>query len=131
MVMARKLVPQGAAGGPAAATEQVVVRPGRWREWGLEPTRGPAGEVRWWERPAPGGDEAMWDAVKTIHRRRISLGVSVCDLARRLRAAGTPVDRSTLSRVLNGLQPTSWDLIAAMAGEVGAGVPYGCDEVAA
>jgi hypothetical protein len=131
MVLAKRLVPQGTIAGMFETTGQVVLRPGRWRQRGLEPTRGPAGEVRWWERPAPGGDEAMWDAVKAIHRRRISLGVSVCELARRLEAAGTPVDRSTLSRVLNGVQPTSRDLIAALADEVGADHPYRCDEAAA
>jgi hypothetical protein len=83
------------------------------------PTKGPGGEVRWWERPAPGGDEAMWAAVRQIQAHRIERRVSVSELARRLAEIGHPISRETLSRVLNGKQPTSWDTIRALAEVLG------------
>lgn len=45
--------------------------------------------------------------------------MSVTDLARRLTALGTPIRRETLSRVLNGKQPTTWSTAERMADILG------------
>jgi DNA-binding XRE family transcriptional regulator len=94
----------------------------------LRPTRGPLGEVRWWERPPPGGHEAMWQAVQRLQRRRQQLGLSVTELARRLTDSGHPISRETLSRVLNGKQPTSWHTVELMAEVLSADLPELFDE---
>jgi hypothetical protein len=88
---------------------------GRWRTAGRRPTRGPLGAVEWWTRPAPGRDDLLWEAVCRIQERRIARGLSVSALARRTAASGRPIRRETLSRVLNGAQPTSWDTAEALA----------------
>ena len=88
---------------------------GRWRSAGLRPSKGPHGEVQWWERPAPGGDERLWAAVVRVHERMKSQGMSVTELARRVTDAGRPIRRETLSKVLNGFQPTSWGTVEALA----------------
>ena len=75
----------------------------------MRPTRAPHGEVRWWERPAPEeSDPALWDAVRRIQARRQQLRMSVTELARRIASHGQAIRRETLSRVLNGKQPTTW-----------------------
>jgi transcriptional regulator with XRE-family HTH domain len=99
----------------ASETSAQTVAAGRWRTRGRIPTRGPAGCVRWWERPPPGGDDLLWEAVIRLHEQRQALGISVTALADRLREAGSPVRRETLSRLLNGVQPTSWDTADALA----------------
>ena len=76
---------------------------------------GPAGEVRWWERAAPGGDTALWAAVVRCHEALRARGWSVTRLAEHLRATGHPVRRETLSRVLNGRQRTTWDTVERLA----------------
>lgn len=77
----------------------------------------------WWERPPPGGHESLWHAVKRLQRRRLQLGLQVTHLARRMARLGHPVSRETLSRVLNGKQPTSWATIEVMAEALSADVP--------
>ena len=70
----------------------------------------------WWERPAPeDSDPGLWEAVQGIHVRRQQLGMSVTELARRLSGAGRPIRRETLSRILNGKQPTTWDTAERLA----------------
>ena len=74
----------------------------------------------WWERPPPEGSDALlWQAVQRIHARRQQLGMSVSDLARRLAGSGFPLRRETVSRVLNGKQPTTWDTAERMADLLG------------
>ena len=77
----------------------------------------------WWERPAPGGHEALWNAVKRLQRRRLQLDVGVTHLAERMDRLGHPISRETLSRVLNGKQPTSWATVEVMAEALSADVP--------
>jgi hypothetical protein len=101
----------GAREGPSAAQRAR----GRWRRPDREPTRGPRGEVRWWERPAPRGDTQLWAAVQRLQARRIARRLPVKALAAELRAIGHPIRRETLSRVLNGRQGTSWDTAEALA----------------
>lgn len=98
-------------------------RPVRVRVRTPRPTRGPQGQVEWWERPAPGGHEALWAAVRHLHERRQQLGLSVAALARRLHDRGYPIARETLSRVLNGKQPTSWPTVEVLADLLGADLP--------
>lgn len=93
------------AGGPSP-------RPGTRQP---RPTRGPHGEVRWWEREAPRGDEALWRAVQRLHERQQTLGVSLSELARRTDRTARPLRRETLSRVFNGTQPTTWDAVEVLA----------------
>lgn len=82
---------------------------GRWRQPPVRPTRAPHGEVRWWERPPPEeSDPALWVAVQRIQARRQQLAMSVTELARRVSSRGPAIRRETLSRVLNGKQPTTW-----------------------
>lgn len=89
---------------------------GRWRTRGQVPTRNAAGqEVRWWERPAPRGDHALWQAVCRLQARRIARGMSVMALTRALEQAGRPIARETLSRVLNGKQATSQATVELLA----------------
>ena len=122
--------------------ERHHVPQGRWRSPAVRPTRAPHGEVRWWERPAPEeSDPALWQAVQRIQARRQQLAMSVTELARRLSAAGHEIRRETLSRVLNGKQPTTWATAERMAlilgmsldlpgeerGEADAGQPRGED----
>jgi hypothetical protein len=118
-MLARRLGPPE-DGGPTQdgrdAQQPAVDRAqGRWRTAGRQPTRGPRGEVVWWERPAPGGDVLLWQAVCRAQERRIATGVSVTALAGWLALVGHPVRRETLSRVLNGVQPTSWSTVEVLA----------------
>jgi DNA-binding XRE family transcriptional regulator len=92
---------------------------GRWRAEPPIPTRGPRGEVLWWQRPAPRGDTLLWEAVQRLHHRRLRRGMSVRALADELVRIGHGVRRETLSRVLNGKQRTSWDTAEAMAEVLG------------
>lgn len=85
----------------------------------MRPTRGPGGEVWWWQRRAPRGDEALWCAVQRLQARRLALGMSVSTLARRTQLTGRPLRRETLSRVLNGSQPTSWSTVWVLADVLG------------
>jgi hypothetical protein len=104
----------GSSGGPEGPT-----RPGRWRRRGLVATWGPGGRVQWWERPAPGGDQLLWAAVVRLHQARQTAGVSMTRLAERMASCGHPIRRETLSRVLNGAQPTSWATAEAIAHVLG------------
>lgn len=117
--MAHKISP----GGGGSEDDKPHVHPagqGRWRQPPARPTRAPHGEVLWWERPAPeSSDEALWRAVQRIHVRRQQLGISVTELARRLEGRGFPMRRETLSRVLNGKQPTTWSTAERLADIVG------------
>lgn len=131
-LLARRIGPSSADGedakrGGEPADERAARWPGR-ADAGLRPTRGPFGEVPWWERPPPGGDAPMWDAVKRLQRRRLQLGLKVTHLARRMARLGHPISRETLSRVLNGKQPTSWATVAVMAEALSADVPEMPDE---
>lgn len=45
----------------------------------------------------------------------MALGLTVVDLARRTEATSRPLRRETLSRVLNGTQPTSWETVRILA----------------
>jgi hypothetical protein len=92
---------------------------GRWRMRGRIPTRGPRGPVRWWERPAPGGNELLWEAVIRVHEARIVQKVSISALVDHLAYRGHKIRRETLSRVLNGLQPTSWETVDELADLLG------------
>jgi transcriptional regulator with XRE-family HTH domain len=79
--------------------------------------------VRWWERPAPEeSDPALWEAVQRIQVRRQQLGMTVTELARRLSGQGFDIRRETLSRVLNGKQPTTWATAERMALILGMGL---------
>jgi transcriptional regulator with XRE-family HTH domain len=76
--------------------------------------------VRWWERDAPEeSDPQLWTAVQRIQARRQQLRMTVTDLARRLSGRGRPIRRETLSRVLNGKQPTTWETAEHMADILG------------
>jgi transcriptional regulator with XRE-family HTH domain len=76
--------------------------------------------VRWWEREAPEeSDPALWAAVQRVQARRQQLRMSVTELARRLEQSGPPIRRETLSRVLNGKQPTTWATAERMADILG------------
>ena len=76
--------------------------------------------MRWWERPAPeSSDAALWEAVQRLQSRRLQLGMSVTDLARRIAGRGHPIRRETLSRILNGKQPTTWDTAERLAHVLG------------
>jgi hypothetical protein len=117
-MLARKLVPGGSGQAATAGVEEAsaaVRAEGRWRTRGRRPTRGPRGEVAWWERCAPDGDTARWEAVCRLQERRLARGISVSDLARRTAAVGHPLRRETLSRVLNGQQPTTWHSVEVLA----------------
>jgi plasmid maintenance system antidote protein VapI len=48
--------------------------------------------------------------------------MSVTELARRLSAHGHPLRRETLSRILNGKQPTTWDTAERIADILGVAV---------
>lgn len=77
----------------------------------------------WWERAAPeASDPGLWEAVQRIHVRRQQLGMSVTELARRLAGHGRPIRRETLSRILNGKQPTTWDTAERIAQILGLGL---------
>lgn len=93
-------------------------RPGRqgaWRRRGRQPSVGPGGPVRWWERAAPGEDEELWRAVLACHEALRAQGWTITGLAERLRASGWPVRRETLSRILNGRQRTTWPTVERIA----------------
>ena len=76
--------------------------------------------MRWWERDAPEeSDPELWAAVQRIQVRRQQLRMSVTELARRLSGRGHPIRRETLSRVLNGKQPTTWATAERMADILG------------
>ena len=114
--MARKIPPQGGGREDLGGTRDRNPHRGRWREPQRRPTRAPHGEVLWWERAAPEeSDPRLWAAVQRIHVRRQQLGMSVTELARRLAGHGRPMRRETLSRVLNGKQPTTWDTAERIA----------------
>ena len=117
---ARKIEPEeNGRGGHGGAREHSSDR-GRWRQPPARPTRAPYGEVLWWHRPAPeSSDPALWASVQRIHVRRQQLGISVTDLARRLTATGHPMRRETLSRILNGKQPTTWETAERLADMLG------------
>ena len=119
--MAEKIPPAGRGRGDHGGTHgHRQASPGRWRAPKARPTRAPHGEVLWWERPAPeDSDPQLWRAVQRIHVRRQQLGLSVTELARRLAGGGVPMRRETLSRVLNGKQPTTWDTAERMADILG------------
>ena len=113
-----RAVPAGGAGPPGARAGA-----GRWRQPPLRPTRAPAGEVRWWERPAPeNSEELLWQAVQRLQARRLQLGMTVTDLARRIERVGLSLRRETLSRVLNGKQPTTWETTRRLAEILGVDV---------
>jgi DNA-binding XRE family transcriptional regulator len=118
-MLARRIDPpdRGAASPRKPTPEQRAA--GRRRKPGRAPTRGPRGEVRWWERPAPRGDLPLWEAVQRLQARRLARGVSVQALAADLARIGHRVRRETLSRVLNGKQRTSWETADAMAEVLG------------
>ena len=119
MTLARKIPPKGGGGGDHGGTHRHEGT-GRWRQPAGRPTRAPHGEVRWWERPAPEeSDPRLWGAVQRIQARRQQLGLSVTELARRLNGRGHPMRRETLSRVLNGKQPTTWDTAERLADLLG------------
>ena len=114
--MARKIEPGGGGRGDHGGTHDRTADRGRWRRPEARPTRAPYGEVLWWHRPAPEeSDPALWVAVQRLHVRRQQLGMSVTALARRVSAAGHPLRRETLSRILNGKQPTTWDTAERLA----------------
>ena len=96
--------------------------PGAWRARGRRPSVGPTGEVRWWERPAPGGDERLWAAVVRCHEALRTQGLTVTQLAAQLQAHGVPIRRETLSRVLNGRQRTTWRTVERLADVLGVDV---------
>ncbi len=119
-MLARRLEPVGRSIARAAAREGTTTAAptrleGRWRSRGRVPTRGPQGPVAWYDRPAPDGDEDRWRALCRLQQRRLALGMSVSELARRTAAAGEPLRRETLSRVLNGQQPTTWPTVELLA----------------
>lgn len=119
-MFARKIEPGGGGRGDhGGAHDRTPDRRG-WRQPQARPTRAPNGEVLWWHRPAPeASDPALWTAVQRIHVRRQQLGMSVTELARRLGAHGHPIRRETLSRILNGKQPTTWDTAERLADILG------------
>ena len=98
-------------------------RPGAWRRRGRQPSVGPSGEVRWWERPAPGGDEELWRAIVACHEALRARGWSVTRLADRLRVTGRPIRRETLSRILNGQQRTTWETAERIAAALDIDLP--------
>lgn len=108
---------QGTAHGTGDSQPRAAVRPAGEPGGDLprRPSRGPGGDVHWWQRPAPAGDAGLWEAVQRCHGRLHQCRVSVTDLAHRLAAIGHPRRRETLSRVLNGKQPTTWETVAAIA----------------
>ena len=118
--MARKIEPTNGARGDHGGTSERRGAQGRWRQPRAQPTRAPHGEVLWWERPAPESSEpALWDEIQRLHLRRQQLGMSVSELARRMSAQGHPLRRETLSRILNGKQPTTWDTAERLADVLG------------
>lgn len=119
-MLARKIEPGGGSRGEHGGTRGPSADRGRWRQPEARPTRAPDGEVLWWHRPAPeSSDPTLWAEVQRIHVRRQQLRMSISELARRLSADGRPLRRETLSRVLNGKQPTTWDTAERMADILG------------
>ena len=106
---------------------ETPVRPrrGAWRTRGRRPSRGPGGEVHWWERPAPAGDEALWAAVVRCHEALRAAGLTVTDLESRLAVTARPLRRETLSRILNGRQHTTWETVELLAEVLGADLDEG------
>jgi transcriptional regulator with XRE-family HTH domain len=78
--------------------------------------------VAWWDRPAPDDDDARWEAIQRIQAHRLLRGIPVTEVTRRLAVIGAPLSRETLSRVLNGKQPTTWDTVAHLAEVLGVDV---------
>lgn len=118
--MARKITPEGGRGDGGGTHDRHRGQHGRWREPQVRPTRAPDGEVRWWERPPPeDSDPRLWEAVQRIQARRQQLGMSVTELARRASRGQFTIARETLSRVLNGKQPTTWATAERLADVVG------------
>ena len=85
------------------------------RPRGRRPSVGPQGQVHWWDRPAPGDDVELWEAVIRCHEALQRRGWTVSALARRLARHGHPVRRETLSRILNGQQRTTWETVEVIA----------------
>ena len=118
--LARKIEPTSGGRGDHGGTHERTNRHGQWRQPQPRPTRAPQGEVKWWERAAPEeSDPQLWAAVQRIQGRRQQLRMTVTDLARRLAGRGHPIRRETLSRVLNGKQPTTWETAEHMADLLG------------
>lgn len=118
--MARKIRPDGGRGDVGRTRGRRRQEQGRWREPEVRPTRAPHGEVRWWERPAPeDSDPSLWQAVQRLQARRQQLGLTVTDLARRVSRGEFTMARETLSRVLNGKQPTTWATAERLADVLG------------
>lgn len=86
------------------------------------PSRGPQGPVEWWERAAPDADEARWHAVQRLQAHRLARDIAVIEVCRRLDEIGAPLARETLSRILNGKQPTTWETVANLAEVLGVDV---------
>ena len=119
-MLARKIQPSGGGRGDHGGTHERSNQHGQWRQPQPRPTRAPHGEVRWWERDAPeSSDPQLWVAVQRIQGRRQQLRMTVTELARRLAGRGRPIRRETLSRVLNGKQPTTWETAEHMADILG------------
>lgn len=105
--------------GPPPAWAFSEARPSPARPRLRVPSRGPYGPVAYWERPAPGDDPRLWEAVQRVQERRLARGISVTDLVARLERIGLRRSRETLSRVLNGKQPTTWETVEALAEVLG------------
>lgn len=131
-MLARKIEPGGGGRGDHGGTHERGGRHGQWRQPQPRPTRAPHGEVLWWERDAPeSSDPQLWQAVQRIQSRRQQLRMTVSDLARRLAGRGRPIRRETLSRVLNGKQPTTWETAEHMADILGIDLVISLDDGAA
>jgi hypothetical protein len=102
---------------PAEAHGAAPRRPAR--SLPRRPSRGPQGPVAWWERTAPDADEARWTAVQRLQAHRLERGIPVVEVTRRLAEIGAPLARETLSRILNGKQPTTWETVENLAEVLG------------
>lgn len=114
---------------PAPSASPVRSRRGASRPVrGHVPTRDPRGaEVRWWERPVPADarDPEACLMARELHRLLHATGrTNVSALARACAAAGRPHDRATISRVLNGTQPASRELVEDLALAAGIDLAY-------
>lgn len=65
--------------------------------------------------------------MQQIQARRQQLGMSVTELSRRLSGQGYAIRRETLSRVLNGKQPTTWETAERLALILGMGLETPAD----
>ena len=95
---------------------------------GHVPTRDPrGGEVRWWERPVPADarDPEACEMARELHRLLHATGrYDLSGLSRACADLGRPHDRSTISRVLNGRQPASRELVEDLAHAAGIDLAY-------